>query len=53
MPIVANRPAPRISGKISFCMPSGTKTSPTSRRMRIDEAGAVVANSDAEPGADV
>src|SRR3954469_3984942 len=36
MPILAKRPAPKISGKISFCSPSGKKTTrPTRSRIRI------------------
>src|SRR5262245_27526038 len=45
MPILANRPAPRLSGKRNFCKPSDRKTAPTSKRTRTTEAGASVVRS--------
>jgi hypothetical protein len=37
LPIFANRPAPRISGKVSFWIPSGKKTTRIGTAEQLDE----------------
>jgi hypothetical protein len=41
-PILAKRPAPTLSGRRNFWIPSERKTAPTIRRIRMTAAGAEV-----------